>query len=120
MARPLTLVRPVESAVASGPSSAFADAVTLNDEVSTSSIKPASLGTAEAEARTGMLNRRNDVAVAAATAATGREVELEVGPTGPGKPGPPGGVGMGVVVVVLVAELSISVNDEFSRLGPAT
>jgi hypothetical protein len=65
-----------------------------------------------------MLNRRKAVAVAAATAATGREVELDVGPVGP--PGKPGPVVITGVVVVEVAELSISVNDEFSRLGPAT
>ena len=76
------LVRPVEVTVASGPSSAFAEDVVLNDDASTISIRPASLGTAVAEARTGMLNRRKAVAVAAATAATGREVELDVGPVG--------------------------------------
>ena len=121
MVRPLTLVRPVESTVASGPSRAFAEPIAVNEEVSTSSISPASLATAVAEARTGMLNLRKAVAVAAATAATGREVELDVGPVGPpGKPGPPGGTGVTVVVVLPVALLSISVNEEFSRFGPAT
>ena len=116
MVRPLMLVLPLEVTVASGPSSALAEAVAVNDEVSTSSIKPASLGTVAVEARTGMLNRRNAVAVAAATAAIGREVEVESGPMGMGKG--PMGIGMGVVVEA--AEVAISVSDEFSRFGPAT
>src|SRR5271157_4544624 len=82
MVRPGTLTRAAPATWVKGPSRALALAAADCEETLTSSTRPASLGAAAAVARMGVVKRRKDCAFTAASAETGRVVEV-VGTPGP-------------------------------------